>query len=366
MGCWNETCGFSQQSILADDKVVAFIIKLNSKPMKSCYADGTASPMAFPIRAEYNEYGSIQNPIKGFATESTIKLFNSYYTSDKLIINDKFFENIEKNKNSKWDGDVRGFDKETGFTDVETLFYGIERGYISFDDGFHHRSEENGLSFMLIKENVLTSAIETLEFNDDWERKNITFENVKKDIQLLFDEVFNSTVETEDSLYEQLENLDKSDPNFEESRKKIMRKIIKIDGDFKSWGGDDLKSNINQRGNICKILASNQLVDMESFRRLYNILKDDLYNKCDKEDIKNTIAQFIMTIEVFNLFRKSWSPQGCSSQDDNFDVTIEYMERLLRKLYDQRKERYKDGYYDDDGLPQVIGSLSIFEEGQIV
>jgi len=66
MGCWNGTCGISQLPIMAGDPVLAYLIMMFQYEDENnfsgyCYPTGFASPLTFPIRAEYNDYGSIDN-----------------------------------------------------------------------------------------------------------------------------------------------------------------------------------------------------------------------------------------------------------------------------------------------------------------
>lgn len=51
---------------------------------------------------------------------------------------------------------VCGLTKQDGFTDVETIFYGIERGYLSLRlTDLENNIDDYGLGFMLIKKDVL-------------------------------------------------------------------------------------------------------------------------------------------------------------------------------------------------------------------
>lgn len=66
MGCWSETCLVSNLPINAGDPVVAFLIahdhyRGDGKDFSgTCYATDKAIPINLPIKADYNDYGSIE------------------------------------------------------------------------------------------------------------------------------------------------------------------------------------------------------------------------------------------------------------------------------------------------------------------
>lgn len=391
MGCWNETCGFSQHSISAGEDVYAFLICHNETPHHSVYADGIARPMAFPIEAQYNDYGSIQNPKVGYATQVAIGIFNEYYKKDKLLISDRMWQDIERNKKNKssWDGYVVGLTKEDGFSDIETIFYGIERGYMKLRlKDWENRTIDHNLGFMLMKKDVLESAWETIEYSNEFETENQTFDNYRDDMEMLIQHCFgindpdrlkeieqeieeiNSkyVVETSDSdnieeIIDKELNIEKS-PEDKQKLSKLYKEIFRLDGIDKPWGGDGVESNVSEYGNTCRLFTSFDAVHRESFKYAYNVSKE-IYSDEIKLDMIDSLVKFLMTNASFQAFRKIWSPQGHSSQFDNFDMEIEYMERLLRKMYAIRKERFEDGWYED-GIPEVVGGISIFEEGRII
>lgn len=83
MGCWNETCLVSNLAIRAGDPVVAFLIAHHSIREErsysgTCYSTDQAFPVSLPIRAEYNDYGFIENfSLKDIAVKNVKKLFNT-------------------------------------------------------------------------------------------------------------------------------------------------------------------------------------------------------------------------------------------------------------------------------------------------
>lgn len=393
MGSWNATCGFSQQSISAGEDVYAFLICCNETSKDSVYADGIAKQMGFPIEAQYNDYGSIQNPKVGYATKTTIGLFNEYYKIGKLLIDNNMWKDIESNKKNKssWDGYVTGLTKEDGFSDVETIFYGIERGYISLRlKTWGNKTIDHNLSFMLIKKDVLESAWETIEYSNEFETEDQTFDKFRDDMEMMITYCFahnpdnevrlqeieqeieeiNKKYVVETSKSDNIEEIINKELNIKKSTEdeqqlsKLYRELTRLDCLDKPWGSDNVESNVSDYGNVCRLFTSSNSVHRESFEYIYNVSKE-IYCTEIKSDMIDSLVKFLMTNASFQAFRKIWYPQGHTSQFDTFDLEIEYMERLLRKMYMIRKQRLKDGFYED-GIPEVLGGISIFEEGRII
>lgn len=345
MGCWNETCGFSQQSILCGDLVYAFIIINNDTPSKSVYANGIAFPMSFPITAQYNDYGSIENAKTDFATESTIRLFNKYYRSGKLIVN------------------YESSDSEL-YKDIESIFYDIERGNVTLKlRNFRGKDVEHGLSFMLIKKKVLETAWNVIEESTDYDVELNNFENFKDDIGVMLDDCVVNAVDSKHiaSLEEEMHAIsskydDNSDEEWSSEDAEKVSKLIKIilkhtNCEFHSWGGRELRSNVFKYGNKCGVLDSYEHVHRTSFKFLFEITKD-IYSDDIRMDIIDVISKFLMTVDAFFLFRKIWSPQGHSSQNDSTDEHISYMEKMLLVMYEEKQKRLID--YDDNEKIVII------------
>ena len=109
MGCWNGTCGISQLPILTGQKVKAFLL-LQSEYAKNirgsgvCYPTEYFRPWFFPVTAEYNDYGSIENIQTDWNSEYMLETFRKWLADgtvrilghDEAEVNDPGIEKFEK------------------------------------------------------------------------------------------------------------------------------------------------------------------------------------------------------------------------------------------------------------------------------
>jgi len=91
MGCWNGTCGISQLPILAGQKVKAFLMlqsRYNAEIGGAgvCYSTAYFRPWFFPVTADYNDYGSIENIKKDWNSEFMLKTFRKWLMEGKVRI----------------------------------------------------------------------------------------------------------------------------------------------------------------------------------------------------------------------------------------------------------------------------------------
>jgi hypothetical protein len=358
MGCWSETCGLSQNTINVGEDVYAVIILNNSNIEKSCYATGISTPITFVIKGKYNDYGSIENVVDDFSCKSTIALFNEYLKTDKLILDDSFYKDTI--------GQYSDYALKDGkFVNIESIFYAIERNYMSLRTNSYFGDEkQQSISFMLILKDVLDSMWDTVNYSNDYEMKNSSWEICKDDIQVYFD---NSMSSNSDNPYMDklgIREALKKEGITEEEEDELYELLFAFSNRMKPWGGGNLKSNHNNWGNMMRILTDYNSVNIESFKILDTITKE-LYTDDNSEEIKQSISEFLMLLNVMSAFRKVWYPQGHSSQHDSFDMVIDYTERLLRKLYIKRQANYEEYGGYEDGFPQVVGAVPIFEEGKM-
>lgn len=142
MGCWNETCGFSNLAIESGNKVACFIIdethiieapdrdadgnvygkKIDIYGEKNdCYASSFGLPVFLPLIGSYDDYGSIENIEENIASKALLKIFNEKLSSGMLDLSfdddgkiDKF-EDIDHLCRVIERGDLIGFSSNYGF-----------------------------------------------------------------------------------------------------------------------------------------------------------------------------------------------------------------------------------------------------------
>lgn len=363
MGCWNETCGFSQQSIGAGDTVIVFPILLNHAPVRDVYACGTAQPIAFPVEAKYNDYGSIEKPVLGFATESTLALFNQWYKKGDLIVSESGYDDIAAIPYGETEAD---FSKEKGFDSIEALFYAIERDYLTLKyRKFNGQEHACGIAFMMISKDVLDTAIGTVLDCDDYDFRDASLQTYDAEIQHMLNTLSPSQDQKDakqamrdlEKAIDAIENSPEQDTVELEKLQKQYSSALRMSHYFNRPWADDMVCDSPVEGrhyNVCSRLTRLEIVNTSAFRDLYKIL-ETMYSPETNDDIKQTIMRFMLTIDAFTLFRKSWMPQAHASQYDNMFETITFMERMLTKLYQKRIEMYEDGYLDGYEAEDVYG-----------
>jgi len=123
MGCWNATCGISQMSIPAGEKVKAILI-LQSDFAKeiqgsgSCYHSTFFRPWFLPVTARYNDYGSIEDIEDDWNSQYMLRTFQKWHKEGKVKI---LGDDAEINS--------PGIDK---FETLDEVFDCVERGALLY------------------------------------------------------------------------------------------------------------------------------------------------------------------------------------------------------------------------------------------
>jgi len=346
MGCWNETCGLSQKSISYGELVYAVIILNENAVYKSCYANGMAKPFSFLIEGTYDDYGSIENIKDTFATKSLILLFNELINENKLVISE------EVAKQNYFNNEEIGYDGEK-FTSAEAILKFIERGYLSLStNSFGSGKSEQTFSFMLFDCDAYDAMKEVIEYRE------VKYIDLQYDVQ----EFLNTLVNNNSNLNKTEIREKLKDDNLSDEEKDTLIELLFQDRNS-LWGGEKLKSKASKWGNMLSYLRSYESVDRHAFGKLEKIVRSS-YTLSSNDEINKTISDFIITLLIFNIFRKNWAPQGHASQDDNLIELIDFTERFLRKLYRKRDILKEEGYYEDEH--EVIGGVSILDEKNLL
>jgi len=119
MGCWNGTCGISQLPITAGAKVKAILLLQSEyhqeiQGSSSCYSSNFFRPWFFPVTAEYNNYGSIENIVKDWNSKYMLETFRRWVAEGEVKL---LGEHAEIN-----DPGITKFNK------LEDVFACVERG----------------------------------------------------------------------------------------------------------------------------------------------------------------------------------------------------------------------------------------------
>lgn len=150
MGCWNGTCGISQMSIPAGEKVKAFLI-LQSEFCNEicgagqCYSSAYFRPWFFPVNAEYADYGSIDNIEMDWNAQYMLETFQKWLADGTVrLLGD------ESEINSP---DIETFEK------LEDVFRCVERGGLVFHKNKHNNENYLKIGIFMVLPHVYNSLV---------------------------------------------------------------------------------------------------------------------------------------------------------------------------------------------------------------
>lgn len=141
MGCYNLTCDISNLPIRAGDKVILIpLVKRTHGEVHPCYPSDCFAPIGFPVLAEYDEYGGVENSIESEANKIFFKNFSF----------------IDYNGEEKYRGNYNNFDS---FVNEAFCYNGSflkEDGINNFNDG---KSE---LTYMMVHSELYSLLLEEI------------------------------------------------------------------------------------------------------------------------------------------------------------------------------------------------------------
>jgi len=100
MGSFSYTCGVSKLPIEAGDKI-RYILLTENPYGDDCGANGHWFPRSFPIRAEYNDYGSVENVEDGIGRDLWMEALKIDLLS--VGVGDNSVHDVPTSKNMKWE-----------------------------------------------------------------------------------------------------------------------------------------------------------------------------------------------------------------------------------------------------------------------
>lgn len=150
MGCWNGSCQASGLSIRHGQRIVVIPLIRQDREWKACW---------YPIRGEYNDYGSIENVDENFITDHITKQFLEEINKEngKISLGRRFDERFDKKP-----------------TDIEDIVDILERetciGNIVSTKTF--MGDETSLSYCMVLETVYDWMVKNHNRAiEDWRRK---------------------------------------------------------------------------------------------------------------------------------------------------------------------------------------------------
>lgn len=153
MGCWNGTCGISQMSIPAGEKVKCFLLLQSDyngalNGAGQCYSTAYFRPWFFPVTAEYNDYGSIENIEMDWHAEYMLKTFQKWLADGtvKLLGDESEINSPDIDK----------------FETLENVFDCVERGGLVFKSSKAKRGDGiRKIGIFMVLTDVYDSLVET-------------------------------------------------------------------------------------------------------------------------------------------------------------------------------------------------------------
>jgi len=321
MGCWNGTDGFGGMPIRANEKVKTVIIQNNvHMPPASgfCSLIGYAMPISFPIDAQYNDYGSLENISDDLSSKMLFSFLSDELKSGIIKIIPDYSKTYDINKDPTV---IDSVDTLQEFIDL------IERDRV-------YRANENYFT-----KKITFTNIGLMMFSDDI-YQSILFENplsdIKKDIEYFVEDVFLSAAEEkmdEDtkSILADLENKEEKD-----SHTLDMIKRIKQNGSLFSNYWDNRSRSVGKYYNSVQTLKSFDAVDVDAFKIHYSYIVSGSFQK---EEIEKTIFDMISIIRFMSSLRRPWMGTfGKGSQ--GFDSSV--FSGFIKGILEQTISNYKD------------------------
>lgn len=302
MGCWNGTDFLGGMPLRSGDDIRAVIILNRVQPIEAsgfCYGgSGYATPISFMIKGTYNDYGGIEFDEDQVAVIALKEVLKQNYERIKIS-----YDSYDKDV---WTIDE--FDTPDGMNRFINDY--IERDRVTYKgDLYGSISEYVPMGFVMMSEIVLESVI------GSFKHPSYIDNNIYQDSVYFVEDVI----------------LKKDDIDDESS--KIFRGF--------SSGWDD--SNARRTGKwtgSCNILSNLSFVNAEHFRAMLRIFKDNTSMHTKKDELSQTISDFIHLLQSMESLRISWrSDAGKGSQHFGISLKVSLIEGILKQINE---------YYDGD------------------
>jgi hypothetical protein len=237
MGCWNETCGVSKMSIRAGEEIRLLPIVMNPyhvapvqglpkdiprqqsfKGSSGCGIGDLWTPLCYPIRGEYNDYGSIENiPEKTEKDKAELEQF--------IVAFKTYCVPVGVGENKYHDVPLKDF---TLGEILEALQEG--RCFMNYHSDLpQYQDRLVPISWMMIKESVWQSLLNTdvKKSGEVWGRDNDKYDRYT--LKGIKDEISANI-----SLFSRRKEMDKFDPKTAttEESKKLIELMLDLANNF--------------------------------------------------------------------------------------------------------------------------------------
>lgn len=311
MGSFNFVCAVSGLPIVAGDKVKYILLEqISTRRGWTCYIDDRWAPRIFPVSAEYNDYGSVENIKHSLASDFSIELLKRDLVEIDIGENTSHDPAVKKTMTFEelldpaWDGrlEVKPEFRERRIVEQAMIREDVWNSLCSMS--FHSWYKNNQLNLNDYKQYAIDYYNELKKFADEEAKIRDTL----KDESI--------SISERSRLFSEVSNI-------------ICLKA-------------DLRFNNFVAGNL---LNSNcyQGVLVESFELIYK--KEYSQNEIDK--FLEEVAEYAFVRTILGVLKMQWKPGHTGGQDVDSKFHKQFHENILNINNNIIKKQEEDGWYDD-------------------
>lgn len=289
MGCWNGTDMLGGMPILCDDEIYAVVIVNQAREVATsgfCYVNGGyATPLSFPIKGTYNDYGGIDFD----ENQLSVKLLKEYFLAniDKLEI----FDRKEDTPVEDILNDMNKFINDY-----------VERDLVMYDvSKFIYGAKGKGcVGIAMYSESLINNIYHGIDMDDSFNYREITKTNILNDVAYFI----------EDGMM-----------NFKSKYGSL------------NWDEHSVRK-CGQWNNKCAIIGSMNYMYAQVSKfyliKLTEMVKEDIV---DVTEVSNVIVDTIMLFVVMDCLRLSWrGDAGKGSQDYGLTAKIAFIQGVVNQI----------------------------------
>lgn len=293
MGCWNGTDFLGGMPLRCGDDIRAVVILNRVQPLEAsgfCYGgSGYATPISFMFKGDYNDYGGIDFDEDQVSVIALREMLKQNYNRIK----------IEESSRDTDTWTIDEFDKPGGMNRFVNDF--IERDRVSYKgDLYGSMLEYVPMGFVMMSEIVLESVI------GGFKHPSYIDNNIYQDSIYFVEDVI----------------LKNKNPDGERKRLSI----------FEGWDDSNARRTGKWTGS-CHILSNLSYINAESFRTMLRIFKNNESIQLKKDELVQTISDFIHLLQSMESLRISWrADAGKGSQNFGIGLKVSLIEGILKQI----------------------------------